>query len=103
MDIYIDYAVKFLAMFVMALISLMIKRFQSYLVKKAAETADKELAGLITDFVAAAEQQYKASDPDGTKRLTYVEELIKTAGYQISDIIKAKIEAAVFSINQNNK
>ena len=61
-----------------------------------------ELDRLIYDFVAAAEQQLKEDDPDGTKRKAYVVEQLNAVGIAISQEINARIEAAVYEINLNN-
>ena len=61
-----------------------------------------ELDRLIYDFVAAAEQQLKADDPDGSKRKAYVVEQLNAVGIAISQEINARIEAAVYEINLNN-
>lgn len=61
-----------------------------------------ELDRLIYDFVAAAEQQLKQDDPDGTKRKAYVVEQLNAVGVAISQEINARIEAAVYEINLNN-
>ena len=61
-----------------------------------------ELDRLIYDFVAAAEQQLKEEDPDGTKRKAYVVEQLNAVGIAISQEINARIEAAVYEINLNN-
>lgn len=89
-------------MLLMALISLLIKKLQAYLSAKAAENNAAELEQLITEFVAAAEQTLKKDDPDGTKRLSYVEKLINTAGYELTEVIKSKIESAVYALNQSS-
>lgn len=69
--------------------------------KVEAEQAS-ELDRLIYDFVAAAEQQLKQDDPDGTKRKAYVVEQLNAVGIAISQEINARIEAAVYEINLNN-
>jgi hypothetical protein len=89
-------------MLLMALIGLLVKKLQTYLTEKAKENNATELANLITDFVAAAEQTLKADDPDGSKRLAYVEKLITVAGYELTDVVKSKIESAVYALNQSN-
>lgn len=61
-----------------------------------------ELDRLIYDFVAAAEQQLKEEDPDGSKRKAYVVEQLNAVGIAISQEINARIEAAVYEINLNN-
>ena len=57
----------------------------------------------ITELVSAAEQMYKGNDPDGTVRLAYVESMLRKAGYDITDAVKALIESKVFEINLVSK
>lgn len=60
---------------------------------------DARLDKFITSAVAAAEQQYKAVDDDGSIRLSYVEGLLVDAGYEITEAIQAMIEGKVFDLN----
>ena len=62
-----------------------------------------QLDRLIYDFVAAAEQTLKEGDPDGSKRKAYVTENLMALGIAISQEINARIEAAVFGINLEQK
>lgn len=62
-----------------------------------------ELDRLIYDFVAAAEQMLKEGDSDGSKRKAYVTENLMALGIAISQEINARIEAAVFGINIEQK
>ena len=62
-----------------------------------------ELDRLIYDFVAAAEQTLKEGDSDGSKRKAYVTENLMALGIAISQEINARIEAAVFGINIEQK
>ena len=55
---------------------------------------------LINQLVEAAEQMLKADDPSGLKRRRYVVEGLAQLGYKLTDILNAKIEAAVFRLNQ---
>ena len=55
---------------------------------------------LINQLVEAAEQMLKADDPSGLKRRRYVVEGLVQLGYKLTDILNAKIEAAVFRLNQ---
>ena len=57
----------------------------------------------VAELVAAAEQMYAKEDPDGTIRLGYVQEMLIEAGYEITDAVKAMIEAKVYDINITNK
>lgn len=70
------------------------------LVKAKLSVAQAEKLDLfIAELVAAAEQLYKGKDPDGNIRLTYVKAMLVEAGYDITDAVKALIEAKVFDIN----
>lgn len=62
-----------------------------------------ELDRLIYDFVAAAEQQLKEKDPTGKLRKQYVTENLMELGFAISKEINARIEAAVYGINLEQK
>lgn len=57
---------------------------------------------LVSQFCDAAEQLYKSADPTGEKRYQYVQGLLEQAGYQMSDVLRAKIEASVRQINRGN-
>ena len=66
------------------------------------EQAD-ELDRLIYDFVAAAEQVLKAKDPTGKLRKQYVTEQLAALGFAVNQEINARIEAAVYGINLEQK
>ena len=81
----------------------LVAKVKSYLAKRLSAHGMDILDKLIKDFCEAAEQQYKLSDPDGSIRYTYVQELLVEAGYDITDVIKAKIESTVYNINREVK
>lgn len=56
----------------------------------------------VSELVAAAEQMYKESDPDGTVRLAYVESMLRKSGIEITEAVKAMIESKVFEVNLLN-
>ena len=62
-----------------------------------------ELDRLIYDFVAAAEQVLKEKDPTGKLRKQYVTENLMALGFAISQEVNARIEAAVYGINLEQK
>lgn len=66
------------------------------------EKNDARLDMFIRELVPAAEQMFKADDPDGTARYGYVVKMLTEAGYEITDAIKALIESKVFDINMMN-
>ena len=72
---------------------------KSWLEEKLGAQRTQALEEYITQFVAAAEQQFKENDPDGTKRMEYVISLLQDLGYAVTDHVKALIEAAVFDVN----
>ena len=41
----------------------------------------------------------KKDDDDGSKRLEYVQGMLIEAGYELTDALRAKIEAKVFQLN----
>lgn len=62
-----------------------------------------ELDKLIYQLVAAAEQQLKAEDPTGQVRKQYVIDLLTKLGFEVNAEINARIEAAVYAINLEQK
>lgn len=73
------------------------------LVKTKLNAEQNEMLDLfIAELVAAAEQMFKKDDPDGSIRFEYVKAMLIEAGYEITDAVKALIEAKVFSINLAN-
>ena len=58
----------------------------------------KILDKYISDFVQAADQLYKTSDPTGEIRNKYVKGQLINLGYVITDIINAQIESKVFEL-----
>lgn len=56
----------------------------------------------LTELVYAAEQMYKGEDPDGSKRLSYVQELLIESGYELTDVVRALIESKVYDLNRWN-
>lgn len=70
---------------------------------KLSVTQAEKLDLFIGELVAAAEQLYKEKDSDGSIRLEYVKGMLIEAGYELTDAVKALIEAKVFEINLANK
>jgi len=72
------------------------------LIKAKLDTEEiAKLDMFVAEFVAAAEQLYngKENDPDGSMRLEYVQSMLIEAGYDLTDAVRALIEAKVFEIN----
>jgi len=71
------------------------------LIKAKLDTEEiAKLDMFVAEFVAAAEQLIsKENDPDGSMRLEYVQEMLMEAGYELTDAVRALIEAKVFEIN----
>lgn len=100
MENLIEIAVKILAALLAIGITWLTGKAKEYLTIKAEATGNEHLAKLIEQFCEAAEQQLKEDDPTGIKRKAFVCEMLTAAGYEISDIIDAAIEAAVYRINK---
>lgn len=98
MEQIIDIIIKLLAaVLVYAGICLAKKACDFIKSKMSAEDAAK-LDLFITELTEAADQMLKKDDPDGTMRYDYVVDMLIDAGYEITEIIKAKIESAVFRL-----
>ena len=61
------------------------------------------LDSFVAEMVAAAEQLYADVDEDGSIRREYVYKMLIEAGYEITEAVKAMIEAKVYDINITNK
>lgn len=67
--------------------------------KKEAEKLDK----FLDELVAAAEQMFYGEDEDGSIRRGYVQDMLMEAGYELTEIVRAKIEAKVLNVNLAKK
>lgn len=99
----IDLAVKVI-IGILGLCAMWLVGYAKNALKARAEAEEAtQLDVLIYDFVAAAEQQLKKDDPDGSKRNQYVKDNLQELGIAITEEINARIEAAVFEINRTEK
>lgn len=98
MEDIIDIVIKIVA----AILTLggvwLLRNLQSWLAIKLGAEKTARLDKLISELVAAADQQYKELDATGKLRLAYVTGLLEQLGYEMTEIIRAKIEAEVFSL-----
>ena len=78
-----------------------IPKIRELIVSKIGTEKAKILDKHIFDFVQAADQLYKTSDPTGEIRNKYVKDQLMSLGYVITDIINAQIESKVFELGHN--
>lgn len=102
MDQIIDIIVKVLAMALVLGIGWVSKWLVAWLKSKLDNEQDAKLDLFIAEMVAAAEQIYKNSDPDGSVRNLYVQKMLVETGYELTDAVRALIESKVFNINLLN-
>lgn len=98
MDIIIKVAATLLAMG----LGYLGKFVLQWLKGKLNEQQNEKLDMFVTELCLAAEQMFKGVDPDGTIRRGYVENMLKQAGYELTDAVRAMIESKVFEINLTN-
>ncbi len=103
MEEIIDIVIKIVATLLAFGLGLLLKQLGSWLKSNLNEKERTMLDRFVSELVAAAEQMYKAEDPDGSIRLSYVESMLVQAGYDITDAVKALIESKVFDINLAKK
>ena len=89
----IDLIVKILAIIVTGYI---VPKLKAYLSAKLTAEQIAELDRLIRIFVEAAEQTVRTS---GIDRKAYVVEQLKALNYEITAEVDARIEAAVYGLN----
>ena len=74
------------------------------LINQKLTAGEKEaLDVFVGELTKAAEQMFKSEDDDGSQRLSYVQSMLIQAGYDLTDEVRAMIEAHVFEINKGNK
>lgn len=78
-------------------------KLSAHLKIKAEAAQATELDKLIYQFVACAEQILKGVDENGTLRKQYVVNLLEELGIKVSEEINARIEAAVYQLNMEQK
>lgn len=84
----------------LALVAILAKARQQIEQREATKDEQDWLDSVIYALVCAAEQTLKIGDPDGHKRKSYVVEQLNALGVAITDLVNAKIEAAVYEINE---
>ena len=75
-------------------------KVKNYMTVKAKATGNDDLVQLVQQFCNAAEQQYKAGMLTADERKAYVFELLQDADIEVTEIVDALIEAAVYRINK---
>lgn len=80
-----------------------VPKLKEFLISKIGEEKANTLEKHIRDFVLAADQLYKSTDPTGEIRNKYVKEQLEQLGYVITDLINAQIEAEVFNLGHKDK
>ena len=102
MEQIIDIIIKIVATLLLAgagwLGNYIINYLRSNLDAKEVEFLDS----FVAEMVAAAEQLYEDVDEDGSIRREYVYKMLIEAGYEITEAVKAMIEAKVYEINLMN-
>lgn len=94
---------RLLAFAALALLGWIAPKARAWLVANTDKTTQDNLEAMVRSFARAAEQLYKETDPDGTKRNRYVLDQLRAVGYQITDKILDMIEAEVWAINTETK
>lgn len=103
MEEIIDIIIKVLAALLALGAGWLGKYLVSWLKTKLSVTQAEKLDLFIAELVAAAEQLYKEDDPSGFIRLDYVKKMLTEAGYEVTDAVRALIEAKVFEVNLASK
>ena len=98
MDIIIRVAAALLALGA----GYLLKLAANWIRSKLDDKQEEKFNLFLTELVYAAEQMYKGEDPDGSKRLSYVQELLIESGYELTDVVRALIESKVYEINTFN-
>ena len=73
-------------------------KIRSLLDAKLTDGQKQALDTAIDVFTKAADQMFKNEDPDGSLRLDYVQTQLIEAGYDLTDEVRAMIEAHVHDL-----
>lgn len=92
-----------LGIVMLALVAILARARKQIEQREATQDEQTWLDMVIYELVCAAEQTLKIGDPDGRKRKAYVVEQLNNLGVAITDLINAKIEAAVYEVNQTQE
>ncbi len=103
MEQIIDIIIKIVATLLLAGAGWLGKYVITYLKNNLDEKNIVFLDTFIAELVAAAEQLYAEVDEDGSIRREYVWNMLIEAGYELTEAVKAMVEAKVYDINITNK
>lgn len=103
MEQIIDIVIKVVATLLLAGAGWLAKYVITYLRSNLAAKDIDVLNTFVAEMVAAAEQLYADVDDDGSIRREYVWNMLIEAGYELTDAVKAMVEAKVYDINITNK
>lgn len=103
MEQIIDIIIKIVATLLLAGAGWLVKYVITYLRSNLDAREVEFLDTFIAELVAAAEQLYAEVDETGGIRREYVYNRLVEAGYEITEAVKAMIEAKVYDINILNQ
>ena len=92
--------IRITAAILAAVATFLVKEAVRYIQIKREQEEKSVLDRFICELVYAAEQLLKDEDPSGSARLGYVQQMLIEAGYELTDTIRATIEAYVYEINK---
>lgn len=94
---------KLIAAVFVGVVTYLAPKVKAWLESHMSKTDQEKLKLLITSFAEAAEQLLHDNDPDGRKRMEYVQNQLNAMGICITAEIISMIEGAVWEINNQNR
>lgn len=79
------------------------RKIYAYFAQKMKASDMEKLEKFVDTLVTGADQMFKAEDPDGSVRLAYVQGELISAGYDLTEAVRALIESKVFKVNLAQK
>ena len=79
------------------------RKVYAYCAQKLEAAKLEKLEKFVDTLVTGADQMFKAEDPDGSVRLAYVQGELISAGYDLTEAVRAMIESKVFMVNLAQK
>lgn len=74
------------------------KQISEWVKAKVGEQSQKAIDEMIDQFTAAADQMVKSGSMKREDRLAYVTQCLNDIGVEVTNIIRAKIEASVYRL-----
>lgn len=100
MEEIMDIIIRVVATLLALGLGYLLKLAANWIRSKLDDKQEAKFNDFLDELVHAAEQMYKGDDPGGSKRLSYVQNILIESGYELTDVVRALIESKVYDLNK---